>query len=144
MIEFECRLFPNTFFTKRFIDIYYFTIFHLAIQKSELTNKSNAISGLRNILRTIERFDITSISLPILLLPLNIDTDQIDENILIKRGELVLKCTKGFMMNNSRIPKHVAEKEQEIKTVTFLLNKDVSEQQFNNFRQLLTEIFRTS
>jgi hypothetical protein len=122
--------------------------FYLAIQKSELTYRSNAINGLRNILKIIDRFDITSISLPILLLPPNIDiftaTDQIDENMLIKRGELVLKCTKGFMMNNVRVPKHVTEKEQETKTVTFLLNKDVSEQQFNNFRQLLTGIFRAS
>ncbi|RIA95135.1 hypothetical protein C1645_507464 [Glomus cerebriforme] len=127
-------------------------VFHLviefeSIQKSEFTYKSNAISGLRNILRTIDRFDITSISLPILLLPSNIDifttADQFDENILIRRGELVLKCTKG-MMTNVSVPKHVTEKEQETKTVTFLLNKDVSEQQFNNFRQLLTGIFRAS
>jgi len=128
-------------------------VFHLviefeSIQKSELTYRSNAINGLRNILKIIDRFDITSISLPILLLPPNIDifttTDQNDENILIKRGELVLKCTKGFLMNNVSVPKHVTEKEQETKTVTFLLNKDVSEQQFNNFRQLLTGIFRAS
>ncbi|CAI2171681.1 11574_t:CDS:10 [Funneliformis geosporum] len=128
-------------------------VFHLvieseSIQKSELTPRSNAISGLRNILRTIDRFDITSISLPILLLPLHVDvftaTDQADESLLIRRGEVVLKCTKGSMMNNSRVPKHVTEKEQETKTVTFLLSKNVSEQQFNNFRQLLTELFRAS
>ncbi|PKC04815.1 hypothetical protein RhiirA5_401257 [Rhizophagus irregularis] len=128
-------------------------VFHLviefeSIQKSELTYRSNAINGLRIILKIIDRFDITSISLPILLLPSDIDiftaTDQTDENMLIKRGELVLKCTKGFMMNNVSVPKHVTEKEQETKTVTFLLNKDVSEQQFNNFRQLLTGIFRAS
>ncbi|CAG8438206.1 3856_t:CDS:10 [Funneliformis mosseae] len=86
-------------------------VFHLvieseSIQKSELTPRSNAISGLRNILRTIDRFDITTISLPILLLPSHVDvftaTDQADESLLIRRGEVVLKCTKGFMMNNSR------------------------------------------
>ena len=105
------------------------------------------IAGLRNILRTVNRFDITAISIPFLLLPSNVDVFadlSVDENILYKRGELVLKCTKGFMIENSRIPKHVTEKEHETKTVQFLLPKSANEQQFQSFRFLLTGIFKTS
>ncbi|RIA93487.1 hypothetical protein C1645_874088 [Glomus cerebriforme] len=128
-------------------------VFHLVIEfesitSSVLTQRSPVVEGLRNILRTIDRFDITSISLPFLLLPSDVDpfTDvTLDESILYKRGELVLKCIKGFMMQNSRIPKNDSgEKEQEAKTVSFLLSKNAKEKQFHNFRNLLTRIFKTS
>jgi hypothetical protein len=105
------------------------------------------MEGLRNILRTIDRFDIASISLPLLLIPSNIDpfTNVIlDENILYKRGELVLKCIKGFMMQNSGMPNNDGEKEEAAKTVSFLLSKNATEKQFHNFRNLLTRIFKTS
>ncbi|CAG8712093.1 7042_t:CDS:2, partial [Cetraspora pellucida] len=129
-------------------------IFHLVIdfesmENTHLAQCTEAINGLRNILRTVERFDITNISLPFLLLPSNIDcfSDPLfddKENDLCKRGELVLKCAKGFMMKNSRVPKHMTVKEQETKTVSFLLPKGASEQQFNSFRMLLTSIFRAN
>lgn len=95
----------------------------------------------------VNRFDITSISLPFLLLPSNVDCfsdPSISENLLYRRGELVLKCTKGFMIENSRLPKRVSEKEQETKTVSFLLPKSATEQQFQSFRLLLTGEFRAS
>ena len=118
-----------------------------AIQKSELTNRSRVIDGLRNILRTVNRFDITSISLPFLMLPSHVDAfsdPNLDEKLLYRRGELVLKCTKGFMIENSRLPKHVTEKENDTKTVSFLLPKSANEQQFHDFRQLLTSTFRAN
>ncbi|KAF0446646.1 protein c12orf4-like [Gigaspora margarita] len=126
-------------------------IFHLVIDfesmgKSNITHCTEALNGLRNILRTVERFDITNISLPFLLLPSNIDcfSDSEKERDLSTRGEFVLKCAKGFMMKNSRVPKHMTVKEQETKTVSFLLPKGASEQQFNSFRKLLMEIFRAN
>ncbi|CAG8469229.1 9677_t:CDS:10 [Diversispora eburnea] len=127
-------------------------VFHLvidfeSIQKSELLQRSKVIAGLRSILRTVNRFDVTSISLPFLLLPSNVDCfsdPTINENLLYRRGELVLKCTKGFMIENSRLPKRIAEKEQETKTVSFLLPKSATEQQFQGFRLLLTGEFRAS
>ncbi|CAG8475851.1 4584_t:CDS:2 [Paraglomus occultum] len=127
-------------------------VFHLvidfeSIERSEISQRSPVIAGLRNILRTVNRFDITAISIPFLLLPSNVDVFadlSVDENILYKRGELVLKCTKGFMIENSRVPKHVTEKEHETKTVQFLLPKSANEQQFQSFRFLLTSIFKTS
>ncbi|PKY48982.1 hypothetical protein RhiirA4_404951 [Rhizophagus irregularis] len=127
-------------------------VFHLVIEfesitSSELTQRSHVMEGLRNILRTIDRFDIASISLPLLLIPSNIDPFAnviLDENILYKRGELVLKCIKGFMMQNSGMPNNDGEKEEAAKTVSFLLSKNATEKQFHNFRNLLTRIFKTS
>ncbi|RIA85821.1 hypothetical protein C1645_830227, partial [Glomus cerebriforme] len=127
-------------------------VFHLvidfeSIQESELTNRSRVIDGLRNILRTVNRFDITTISLPFLMLPSNVDAfsdSNFDEKLLYRRGELILKCTKGSMIDNSRSSKHVTEKENDTKTVSFLLPKTANEQQFHEFRDLLTMIFRAS
>ncbi|CAB4381364.1 hypothetical protein RhiirA5_493614 [Rhizophagus irregularis] len=127
-------------------------VFHLvidfeSIQKSELTYRSRVIDGLRNILRTVNRFDISTISLPFLMLPSDVDVfsdPNLDEKLLYRRGELVLKCTKGFMIENSRLPKHVTAKENDAKTVSFLLPKTANEQQFHEFRHLLTMIFRAS
>ncbi|CAG8466690.1 15619_t:CDS:10, partial [Funneliformis mosseae] len=128
-------------------------VFHLVIEfesitKSELTHKSRVMDGLRNILRTVDRFDIASMSLPFLLLPSKIDPfsdPTLDENILYKRGELVLKCIRGFMIQNSRLPKRVSnEQEQEAKTVSFLLSNNVCERQFHDFKGLLTRTFKTS
>ncbi|CAH1756224.1 13342_t:CDS:2 [Entrophospora sp. SA101] len=128
-----------------------------AIQKSELTPRSPAISGLRNILRTVDRFDINSINIPFFLLPSNthVFSDstliQEHENLLYKRCESVLKCTKGFMINNSRIPKQLKEnssnnylQQDESKTLTFLLPKTFTESEFNTFRYLLTNMFRAT
>ncbi|CAJ0647211.1 4966_t:CDS:2 [Entrophospora sp. SA101] len=137
-------------------------VFHLviefeSIQKSELTPRSPAISGLRNILRTVDRFDINSINIPFFLLPSNthVFSDstliQEHENLLYKRCESVLKCTKGFMINNSRIPKQLKEnssnnylQQDESKTLTFLLPKTFTESEFNTFRYLLTNMFRAT
>nr|CAG8434399.1 8784_t:CDS:10 [Entrophospora candida] len=137
-------------------------VFHLviefeSIQKSELTPRSPAISGLRKILRTVDRFDINSINIPFFLLPSNthVFSDstliQEHENLLYKRCESVLKCTKGFMINNSRIPKQLKEnssnnylQQDESKTLTFLLPKTFTESEFNTFRYLLTNMFRAT
>ncbi|RIB01708.1 hypothetical protein C2G38_2256023 [Gigaspora rosea] len=126
--------------------------FHLVIDfesitKSELNCNSRVITGLRNILRTVSRFDISCISIPFLLLPADIDCfsdPSIPENILYRRGELVLNCIKGCMFENSCVPKRKTDKEEETKTVQFLLPKSATEQQFHSHRQLLTDIFRAN
>ncbi|CAG8662841.1 640_t:CDS:10 [Dentiscutata erythropus] len=125
-------------------------IFHLVIdfesmEKSNVTQCTEAINGLRNVLRTVERFDITNITLPFLLLPSNIDCFSDPDKVknLFNRGEFVLKCAKGFMMKNSRVPKHITVKEQETKTVSFLLPKQASDQ-FDTFRDLLKSLFRAN
>ncbi|CAG8463468.1 6669_t:CDS:10 [Scutellospora calospora] len=68
----------------------------------------------------------------------------ITENVLHKRAELVLKCIRGFMFENSWIPKCKADEEDGTKTVTFLLPKNVNEQQFQSHRLQLTDNFRAN
>ncbi|CAG8774948.1 20669_t:CDS:10 [Gigaspora margarita] len=68
----------------------------------------------------------------------------IPENILYRRGELVLNCIKGCMFENSCVPKRKTDKEEETKTVQFLLPKSATEQQFHSHRQLLTDLFRAN
>ncbi|CAG8527864.1 1901_t:CDS:10 [Dentiscutata erythropus] len=68
----------------------------------------------------------------------------IPENVLYRRGEAVLNRIKGFMFENSCAPKSKDDKEEETKTVQFLLPKSATEQQFHSHRQLLIDIFRAN
>ncbi|KAG0186853.1 hypothetical protein DFQ28_007214 [Apophysomyces sp. BC1034] len=90
-----------------------------AILTTELSNRHSLISGLRNILRLTTRFDISSLSIPLLLLPNNyleqperflgtlFDQPQQQSAWLQKRGEVAMKCVKGFLIENSRNSKRV-------------------------------------
>ncbi|OBZ85856.1 Protein C12orf4, partial [Choanephora cucurbitarum] len=88
-------------------------IFHLVIDSTanaELTNRHALIRGLRHILKMTCQFDITSLSIPLLLLPEQSDyypTSDPTIAWLQKRGEVVMKCIKGFLIENSRSGKRV-------------------------------------
>ncbi|KAG2189096.1 hypothetical protein INT44_004238, partial [Umbelopsis vinacea] len=99
-------------------------VFHLvidgdAISRVELTSRHPILSGLRNILRFTTRYEIGSLSLPLLLLP-NYFLEQPEQYFfstilgakpsqgstwLYKRGEVVMKCVKGFLIESSRLGK---------------------------------------
>ncbi|CAO3623442.1 unnamed protein product [Mucor fragilis] len=94
-------------------------VFHLLINSAALTttdlsNRHPLIIGLRNILKMTTQFDISSLSIPLLLLPdrfieqpdhyMTMDHHQ---SWLQKRGEVVMKCIKGFLIENSRSGKRV-------------------------------------
>ncbi|KAI8351802.1 hypothetical protein EDC96DRAFT_288966 [Choanephora cucurbitarum] len=85
-------------------------IFHLVIDSTanaELTNRHPLIRGLRHILKMTCQFDITSLSIPLLLLPESSDSTSDPMPWLQKRGEVVMKCIKGFLIENSRSGKRV-------------------------------------
>jgi hypothetical protein len=90
-----------------------------AISRVELTSRHPILSGLRNILRFTTRYEIGSLSLPLLLLP-NYFIEQPEQYFfstilgakpsqgstwLYKRGEVVMKCVKGFLIESSRLGK---------------------------------------
>jgi Uncharacterised conserved protein (DUF2362) len=90
-----------------------------AISRVELTSRHPILSGLRNILRFTTRYEIGSLSLPLLLLP-NYFLEQPEQYFfstilgakssqgstwLYKRGEVVMKCVKGFLIESSRLGK---------------------------------------
>ncbi|GAB5586203.1 hypothetical protein Unana1_01103 [Umbelopsis nana] len=99
-------------------------VFHLvidgdAISRIELSSRHAILSGLRNILRFTTRYEIGSLSLPLLLLP-NYFLEQPEQFFfstvlgaksnqgstwLYKRGEVVMKCVKGFLIESSRLGK---------------------------------------
>lgn len=89
-------------------------IFHLAIDSANvydtISNRHPLILGLRHILKMTAQFDISSLSIPLLLLPdrfsLLDKRPQQDMNWLQKRGEVVMKCIKGFLIENSRSGKN--------------------------------------
>ncbi|CAG4945248.1 unnamed protein product [Parnassius apollo] len=75
-------------------------VFHLVVDDSlksgDITSRHPAILGLRNILKAACCNDVTSIYIPLLL------RDEITEEMTaawcVRRGELVLKCVKGFVL----------------------------------------------
>lgn len=52
-------------------------------------------------------FDISSISIPLLLLPDTVHEHDDRNHWLQKRGQVVMKCIKGFLIENSRSGKRV-------------------------------------
>ncbi|KAF6338934.1 hypothetical protein mRhiFer1_001690 [Rhinolophus ferrumequinum] len=74
--------------------------FHLCVddnvKSGNITARDPAIMGLRNILKVCCTHDITTISIPLLLVH-----DMSEEMTIpwcLRRAELVFKCVKGFMM----------------------------------------------
>ncbi|KAI7866040.1 hypothetical protein BDF14DRAFT_1882937 [Spinellus fusiger] len=101
------------------------TVFHLVVDSqaiiyTELSNRHLLMTGLRNILRLVTRFDISSLSIPLLLLPdryleqpehylgiMDHHQQQQHKLWLQKRGEVTMKCVKGFLIENSRSGKRL-------------------------------------
>jgi hypothetical protein len=132
------------------------------------------MTGLRNILKLTTHFDISSISIPLLFLPdrflqqpeLSQFTEPQQHALwLQKRGEAVMKCIKGYLIENSRSGKRVQNEGLDraesingggMRNVEFLLpNQDKvyttatpSQQEvevaFQQFRTLLVNLFRAS
>lgn len=153
------------------IHYYYFTNTIKAVTTTDLSNRHALIIGLRNILKMTTQFDISSISIPLLLLPDRFN-EKHDSIWLQKRGEVVMKCIKGFLIENSRSGKRVQNEGLDraesmggggMRNIEFLLPKkpDVYgpitttepttgvlpqevEVAFQQFRALLVHLFRTS
>ncbi|KAI9299511.1 hypothetical protein BJ944DRAFT_245156, partial [Cunninghamella echinulata] len=94
-------------------------VFHLiidsdAILQTELSNRHPLMNGLRNILRLTYKYDISSISIPLFLLPdqyleqpehympSTIDHPQQHSNWLSKRSDVLMKTVKAYLMESSR------------------------------------------
>ncbi|KAI9323160.1 hypothetical protein BX666DRAFT_1883930 [Dichotomocladium elegans] len=100
-------------------------VFHLvvdaeAVASSELSKKSNLMKGLLNILRLTTRYDISTLSIPLLLLPdrfleqpeqffSSVILDQPQQHLawLLKRSEVTMKCVRGFLIEHSGSGKRV-------------------------------------
>uniref|UniRef100_A0A8B9EY78 Chromosome 12 open reading frame 4 n=1 Tax=Amazona collaria TaxID=241587 RepID=A0A8B9EY78_9PSIT len=114
--------------------------FHLCVddnvRSGNVTARDPAIMGLRNILKVCCTHDITTISIPLLLVH-----DMSEEMTIpwcLKRAELVFKCVKGFMMEMASWDGGIS------RTVQFLVPQTISEEMFYQLSNMLPQIFRVS
>ncbi|KAJ1550096.1 hypothetical protein HK096_008769 [Nowakowskiella sp. JEL0078] len=147
-------------------------IFHLVVEedslKSELTNRSSLMNGYRTILKTAHMYSVNSIAVP---LPLISETPEIiskssnktsvsmAENSFYRRVDVVLKGTKGMLMELARVSKHAGDSsgvEKYTKTIHFVVPENFlgnwgvivgSEKVasvFGVIKEKVSEVFRTS
>lgn len=113
-------------------------LFHLIYDADDPVSSSRhpVVLGLRHVLKTASLSEVTTVTLPLLL------AHEMSEEMTVawcmKRAELVFKCVKGFMMEVA------SWGGAEIKTLQFLVPKDIDREVFNKLTSMLTSIFRTS
>jgi hypothetical protein len=94
---------PGDFYTTRHSNLSeVHVVFHLVADDSlrslasDISSRHPVIMGIRNVLKACFRYDVNTLTLPLLLV------HEMSEEMTIpwcmKRAELVLKCVKGFMM----------------------------------------------
>ncbi|XP_029910176.1 ferry endosomal RAB5 effector complex subunit 3 [Myripristis murdjan] len=115
-------------------------VFHCCVddnvRSGNITARDPAIMGLRNILKVCCTHDITTITVPLLLVH-----DMSEEMTIpwcLKRAELVFKCVKGFMMEMASWDGGIS------RTVQFLVPQSISEEMFYQLSNMLPQIFRVS
>lgn len=116
------------------------TVFHLVVDEnmksSDITSRHPVILSIRNIIKLCFRYDINTITIPLLL------THEMTEEMTIqwcqKRAELLFKCVKGFIMEMATYGA------QESRTIQFLVPREISEEMFANISAMLPSIFRLS
>ncbi|KAG1939066.1 protein C12orf4 homolog [Pimephales promelas] len=115
-------------------------VFHLCVddnvRSGNITARDPAIMGLRNILKVCCTHDITTITIPLLLVH-----DMSEEMTIpwcLKRAELVFKCVKGFMMEMASWDGGIS------RTVQFLVPQSISDEMFYQLSNMLPQIFRVS
>uniref|UniRef100_A0A4W5JPC3 FERRY endosomal RAB5 effector complex subunit 3 n=1 Tax=Hucho hucho TaxID=62062 RepID=A0A4W5JPC3_9TELE len=115
-------------------------VFHLCVddnvRSGNITAREPAIMGLRNILKVCCTHDVTTITIPLLLVH-----DMSEEMTIpwcLRRAELVFKCVKGFMMEMASWDGGIS------RTVQFLVPQSISEEMFYQLSNMLPQIFRVS
>ncbi|KOC61290.1 Uncharacterized protein C12orf4 like protein [Habropoda laboriosa] len=115
-------------------------IFHMVVNDSlrsgDINSRHPVILGLRNILKTACCNDVTTLTIPVLLV------HEMSEDMTVawctKRAELVFKCVKGFMIEMA------SWGGAELKNLQFLVPKGMSEEVFGTLATMLPSIFRVS
>ncbi|XP_068810218.1 ferry endosomal RAB5 effector complex subunit 3 isoform X2 [Struthio camelus] len=137
----QSNILPGEFYITRHSNLSEIHVaFHLCVddnvRSGNITARDPAIMGLRNILKVCCTHDITTISIPLLLVH-----DMSEEMTIpwcLKRAELVFKCVKGFMMEMASWDGGIS------RTVQFLVPHTISEEMFYQLSNMLPQIFRVS
>lgn len=116
------------------------TMFHLVTDdyvRGDITSRHPVILSLRNIIKLCCRYDINTLTIPLLL------THEMLEEMTIpwcmKRAELVFKCVKGFMMEVATYGGTEFSM-----NIQFLVPLGISEELFTGISNMLPTIFRLS
>lgn len=115
-------------------------IFHLVssdeVASIDLPSRHPVITGLRNVLNLAFQHDVYVLSVPLLLV--NQMQPEMTVNWCVKRAELVLKCFKGFMLENSHLASNYP------RTIQFLVPAEISREMFEHFSAMIPTVFRVS
>ncbi|KAH8281129.1 hypothetical protein KR054_012110 [Drosophila jambulina] len=116
-------------------------IFHLISDEpinspSEINSRHPVILGLRNILKTASRHDITTLTIPALLR--HEMSEEMTVQWCIRRAELVFKCAKGFMIESA------SWGGAELSTLQLLLPDDISESLFTTLAGMVPSVFHVA
>ncbi|XP_059165368.1 protein C12orf4 homolog [Physella acuta] len=115
-------------------------VFHVVtddnLRTSDITSRHPVILSIRNIIKLCFRYDIDTVTIPLLL------THEMSEEMTIswcmKRAELMFKCVKGFMIEMATYSS------QESRTIQFLVPRGLSEELFHQISNMIPTIFRLS
>ena len=109
------------------------------LSSSEGVNSRHpVVMGLRSVLKTASSCGITQLTIP-LLLSMNMSEEMTAVAWCLRRAELVFKCVKGFMMEVASCGGG-----DDLKTLQFLVPKDIDREVFNRLTSMLASIFRSS
>lgn len=137
----QSNILPGEFYITRHSNLSEIHVaFHLCVddnvRSGNITARDPAIMGLRNILKVCCMHDITTVSIPLLLV--HDMSEEMTISWCLKRAELVFKCVKGFMMEMASWDGGVS------RTVQFLVPQSISEEMFYQLSNMLPQIFRVS
>lgn len=135
-----CKLKPGDFFITRHSNLSQtHIIFHLISDEAsnspeDITSRHPVILGLRNILKTASRYDVTNLSIPALL------RHEMSEDMTVpwcnRRADLVFKCAKGFIIESA------SWGGSEINTLQLVLPQDISYELFSMLSNTVPQVFR--
>ncbi|XP_048758931.1 protein C12orf4 homolog [Ostrea edulis] len=115
-------------------------VFHLVaddvIKSPDISSRQAVILSIRNIIKLCFRYDINTLTIPLLLF--NEMTEEMTIPWCQKRVELMFKCVKGFMMEMAAYGGYKS------RTIQFLVPPGISEDMFSGISSMLTTIFRLS
>lgn len=136
------KLRPGDFFVTRHSNLAQaHIIFHLITDEAfahsaEINSRHPVILGLRNVMKTACRHDVTLLTIPTLL------RHSMSEDMTVpwctRRAELVFKCAKGFMIESA------SWGGSQLSTLQLLLPHDISEELFAMLAGMVPHIFRVA
>lgn len=112
---------------------------HPPLSSAEKVNSRHpVVMGLRSVLKTASLCGVTTLTIP-LLLSMSLTDEMTSVSWCLRRAELVFKCVKGFMMEVASCGGG-----EDLKTLQFVVPKDIDQDVFNRLTSMLASIFRSS